>query len=104
MEKVQTRISKKSGKGSQALASADARNATWPQVLAQVGTTAQQWSESRKTSNVSLFIDKIGRNSEAFQGWLQMLPNGDYGSRYVSLDFGAHADACYLLVILFGYV
>lgn len=82
--KVQEKMQKKYGKTNQALTT-NARSATWSQVLGQVAITAQQWSESRKTSNVSVFLDRIGRNSEAFQTWLQVLPSGDYGARCVKL-------------------
>ena len=82
MDKVQAKLRKKQGKTTQELIPS-AQNATWPQVLEQVGQTAKQWSESRKASNISVFIDKIGRNSDAFQSWIQVLPSGDYGARYV---------------------
>ena len=86
MDKVQAKLQKKYGKSNQVLTT-NVRKATWCQVLDQVNTTAQQWSQSRKASNVSLSIDKIGRNSDAFQAWLQLLPGGDYGSRCVSPFF-----------------
>ena len=30
-----------------------------------------------------LCIDKVGWNSAVFGSWLELLPAGDYGSRYV---------------------
>lgn len=82
MAKVQEKMQKKCGKTNQALTT-NIRDVTWSHVLGQVGVIAQQWSESRKASNMSVFLDRIGRNSEAFGTWLQMLPNGDYGARCV---------------------
>ena len=82
--KVQEKMQKKYGKNDQALTT-NVLNATWTQVLGQIAITAQQWSELRKASNMSVFLDRIGRNSEAFQSWLQMLPSGDYGARCVGL-------------------
>ena len=90
MDKEQAKLQRKHGKSSQVLTT-NVRKATWSQVLNQVNTTAQQWSQSRKASNISVSIDKIGRNSDAFQAWLQLLPGGDYGSRCVSPFFFNHA-------------
>jgi hypothetical protein len=83
IEKVQAKLDKRYSTNSGSVISTDLRSATWSQVLAQVNETSRRWSESRKTTNMSVFLEKIGRNSDTFQTWLQVLPQGDYGSRQV---------------------
>jgi hypothetical protein len=53
--------------------------------MEEVQTTASRWSTTpKKTSKMMMCLDRLGRNSDAFQSWIQVLPGGDYGSRYVS--------------------
>lgn len=66
-KKVQEKMQKKYGKRGQAY-TCNVRSATWSRVLERVGKTAEQWSESNKASNFSVFMERIGRNSNAFQG------------------------------------
>ncbi|KAI8631370.1 hypothetical protein F5Y19DRAFT_425982 [Xylariaceae sp. FL1651] len=57
------------------------RHCKWDQVMQEVQETALRWKNSpRRASRVMQYIDKLGRNSEAFQSWLELLPAGDYGS------------------------
>lgn len=63
-------------------ASANLRNCTWNDVMAEVQTAANMWKQrpSRDSKMMSL-IDKVGQNSTALEAWIQLLPMGDYGAR-----------------------
>lgn len=62
----------------------DLRQCNWNVVLGEVEKTAQLWkSRPNKQSRIMVFVDKVGRHSEALEKWLALLPAGDYGSRYI---------------------
>ncbi|KAF5717843.1 hypothetical protein FGLOB1_1951 [Fusarium globosum] len=59
----------------------DLRQCNWKVVLGEVEKTAQLWkSRPSKQSKIMVFVDKVGRHSEALEKWLALLPAGDYGS------------------------
>ncbi|KAF5647841.1 uncharacterized protein FTJAE_1524 [Fusarium tjaetaba] len=59
----------------------DLRQCNWKVVMGEVEKTAQLWrSRPNKQSKVMVFVDKVGRHSEALERWLGLLPTGDYGS------------------------
>ncbi|KAI0548227.1 hypothetical protein F4679DRAFT_551685 [Xylaria curta] len=78
IEQVQNKFE---DKGSNILSGQELRRCKWDQVMAQVQETSNRWKSSpRRTSRAMQYIDKLGSNSEAFQGWLELLPAGDYGA------------------------
>ncbi|CAH0042431.1 unnamed protein product [Clonostachys rhizophaga] len=58
----------------------DAGTCSWDQVLQEVEILASRWSSSPKRASKMLHLDRLGRNSEAFQAWIGLLPVGDFGS------------------------
>jgi hypothetical protein len=61
---------------------AQLRRCDWDEVMAEIQTTAVRWKSSpNKQGKVMVFIDKVGRHSQALQTWLDLLPGGEYGSR-----------------------
>uniref|UniRef100_A0A0B7KQ66 Fungal STAND N-terminal Goodbye domain-containing protein n=1 Tax=Bionectria ochroleuca TaxID=29856 RepID=A0A0B7KQ66_BIOOC len=58
----------------------DARTCSWDQVLQEAEILASRWSSSPKRASKMLHLDRLGRNSEAFQAWIGLLPVGDFGS------------------------
>ncbi|PNP81402.1 hypothetical protein FNYG_05208 [Fusarium nygamai] len=59
----------------------DLRQCNWKVVMGEVEKTAQLWrSRPNKQSKIMVFVDKVGRHSEALERWLGLLPAGDYGS------------------------
>ncbi|KAF5720097.1 hypothetical protein FMUND_4381 [Fusarium mundagurra] len=59
----------------------DLRQCNWKVVMGEVEKTAQLWkSRPNKQSKIMVFVDKVGRHSEALEKWLALLPAGDYGS------------------------
>lgn len=59
------------------------RQCTWEQVMGEVQSLATRWSTSpKKSSKMNTYLEKLGHNSDAFKSWLELLPAGDYGSRY----------------------
>lgn len=80
MEQVRTKLAKKAKVEKEAL---NLRCCKWEQVMQEVQTTATDWKTSAKNSKTMLCIDKVGRNSDVFSSWLELLPSGDYSSRYV---------------------
>ncbi|CAM1506332.1 Fc.00g059730.m01.CDS01 [Cosmosporella sp. VM-42] len=80
MEQVRAQLDKKATNSIQP-ANLDLRRCTWNQVMQEVQNTASRWSTTpKKTSKMMVCLDRLGRNSNAFQSWLQLLPGGDYGS------------------------
>lgn len=77
MERVRTKLAKKGNVDKEAL---NLRSCKWEQVMQEVQMTATDWKTSAKNSKTMLCIDKVGRNSDAFASWLELLPGGDYGS------------------------
>lgn len=64
-------------------ASLNLRQCTWEQVMGEVQSLATRWSTSpKKSSKMMRYLEKLGQNSDAFKSWLELLPAGDYGSRY----------------------
>lgn len=60
----------------------DLRQCTWDQVMGEVHSVTTRWSTTPKRfSKATACLEKLGRNSDAFQSWLELLPGGDYGSR-----------------------
>lgn len=87
IEEVRAKMDKKMSKknGVPQPAKVDLRQCTWSQVMDEVQSLATRWSAtSKKSSRVRSCLDKMGRNSEVFKSWLELLPAGDYGSRYLS--------------------
>ena len=84
MEQARARLDKKSATGAILPAKPNLRRCTWDQVMQEVRATAARWSSTpKRTSKMMVCLDKLGRNSDAFQTWLELLPGGDYGSRFV---------------------
>lgn len=82
---VRARMDKKSPGSHQQRASLNLRQCTWEQVMGEVQSLATRWSTSpKRSSKMMVYLDKLGQNSEAFKSWLELLPAGDYGSRYAS--------------------
>ncbi|KAH8669871.1 hypothetical protein BGZ61DRAFT_399325 [Ilyonectria robusta] len=80
MEQVRARLDKKLTSSIQS-EHLDLRCCTWDRVMEEVQTTASRWSTTpKKTSKMMMCLDRLGRNSDAFQSWIQVLPGGDYGS------------------------
>ncbi|KAH7000123.1 hypothetical protein EDB80DRAFT_723213 [Ilyonectria destructans] len=80
MEQVRARLDKKHTSSIQP-EHLDLRCCTWDRVMEEVQTTASRWSTTpKKTSKMMMCLDRLGRNSDAFQSWIQVLPGGDYGS------------------------
>lgn len=84
IDKVRAKMDKKSsGNSPQQPARLDLRQCTWEHVLGEVQSAATRWSTTpKKSSKIMTFLDKLGRNSDAFKSWLELIPDGDYGSRY----------------------
>jgi hypothetical protein len=84
MKDVQAKLDKNKSSSS-ASARIDLSQCTWNQVMQEVQRMASQRSTSpKKSSKVARYISELGRNSDAFRSWLEILPGGDYGSRYAS--------------------
>ncbi|KAI1328143.1 hypothetical protein F5Y16DRAFT_166596 [Xylariaceae sp. FL0255] len=78
MEQVRAKFEDKSNSS---LGAVDLRRCKWEQVMQEVRSTELKWKTSpRRTSRAMQCLDKLGRNSEAFESWLELLPAGDYGS------------------------
>lgn len=79
IEQVQSKFEDQESKR---LSGLELRRCKWDQVMLEVRETSNRWKSSpRRTSRAMQYIDKLGRNSEAFQSWLELLPAGDYGAR-----------------------
>ncbi|EFW98416.1 hypothetical protein CMQ_4268 [Grosmannia clavigera kw1407] len=80
LEQVNKKLDKKSGKISP-VPGKDLRKCDWDEVLQEIQTTTQRWSNGpRRGSKVAQVISRLGNSSEAFNSWIQLLPAGDYGS------------------------
>lgn len=80
---VRTKMDRKSNGGHQQRTSLNLRQCTWEQVMGEVQSLATRWSTSPKKASKSMVcLEKLGQNSDAFKSWLDLLPAGDYGSRY----------------------
>ncbi|KAI0198182.1 hypothetical protein F4808DRAFT_265975 [Astrocystis sublimbata] len=78
MEKVQCKFTDREDNR---LNVSELRRCSWNQVMIQVREISVSWESSpRRISKSMQCIDKLGRNSEVFQSWLDLLPAGDYGS------------------------
>lgn len=82
---VRARMDRKSPACNQQRTSLNLRQCTWEQVVGEVQSLATRWSTSpKRSSKMMRCLEKLGQNSEAFKSWLELLPAGDYGSRYAS--------------------
>jgi hypothetical protein len=82
MKKAQKKLYLDRTDGDHARRLTQLRRCNWDEVMAEIQTTAVRWKSSpNKQSKVMVFIDKVGRHSQALQTWLDLLPGGDYGSR-----------------------
>lgn len=79
MEQVQNKLAKKTSGYREDI---DLRSCKWDQVMREVQLAATRWRTSTKESRTMVYIEKVGQNSDAFANWLELLPTGDYGSRY----------------------
>ncbi|CAH0046130.1 unnamed protein product [Clonostachys solani] len=79
MEQVRAKLDK-SNPVTAHISRMDARTCSWDQVLQEVEILASRWSSSPKRASKMLYLDRLGRNSEAFQAWIGLLPTGDFGS------------------------
>lgn len=79
IEKVRRRFDSKSGNQN---ADLDLRHCRWDQVMQEVANTSRRYRGMAKTSKTAQCINKLGTYSGAFEAWLGLLPQGDYGARY----------------------
>ncbi|KAF5584016.1 uncharacterized protein FSUBG_12930 [Fusarium subglutinans] len=80
MEQVQRKLDQ-TQTGQKYSIKVDLRQCNWKVVLGEVEKTAQIWrGRPNKQSKIMVFVDKVGRHSEALEMWLALLPTGDYGS------------------------
>ncbi|KAF5539421.1 hypothetical protein FMEXI_8910 [Fusarium mexicanum] len=80
MEQVQRKLDQ-TKTGLKCSTKVDLRQCNWKVILGEVEKTAQLWkSRPNKQSKIMVFVDKVGRHSEALEKWLALLPTGDYGS------------------------
>ncbi|KAG5751774.1 hypothetical protein H9Q70_005568 [Fusarium xylarioides] len=80
MEQVQKKLDQNKT-GQKYSTKVDLRQCNWKVVMGEVEKTAQLWkSRPNKQSKIMVFVDKVGRHSEALEKWLGLLPAGDYGS------------------------
>lgn len=80
---VRAKMDRKSHGSHQQQTSLNLRQCTWEQVMGEVQSLATRWSTSPKKASKSMVcLEKLGQNSDAFKSWLDLLPAGDYGSRY----------------------
>lgn len=83
VEQFRVKIDKKSPSSHQQRASINLRQCTWEQVMGEVQSLATRWSTSpKRSSKMMRCLKTLGQNSDAFKSWLELLPDGDYGSRY----------------------
>jgi hypothetical protein len=88
---VRAKMDRKSSSSQQQRTSLNLRKCTWEQVMGEVQSLATRWSTSpKKASRSMMCLEKLGKNSDAFKSWLDLLPAGDYGSRYAGAS--AHLD------------
>lgn len=81
MEQVQTKLSKKS-KGN--YTPLDLSTCKWGDVMSEVQNAGQRWkSMPGPTAKARRCLERLGEDSGAFSAWLNLLPAGDYGSRYL---------------------
>lgn len=79
---VRAKMDKKSSSGQMQRANVNLRQCTWEQVLGEVQSLSTRWSTSpKKASKSMVYLERIGKNSDALKCWLELLPEGDYGSR-----------------------
>jgi hypothetical protein len=84
------KLDKKGGAGGtgapgQSATKVNLRECTWDQVMQEVQVTASHWSSSPNRDTKRKHLETIGRHGDAFNAWLQVLPGGDYGSRYLHI-------------------
>lgn len=85
IEQVRMKMDRKIPSSHQQRTSLNLRQCTWEQVMGEVQSLATRWSTSpKRSSKMMRCLDKLGQNSDAFKSWLDLLPDGDYGSRYAS--------------------
>jgi hypothetical protein len=82
MEQVQAKLSKKSKGQYQPL---DLSTCKWGDVMSEVQETSQKWkSMPGNMAKARKCLETLGQDSGAFQTWLELLPAGDYGARYLT--------------------
>lgn len=81
VEQVTKKLDKKGSSTTPSAAKVDLKQCTWDQVMQEVQVTASRWSATPNRETKRRHLDTIGRNGDAFNAWLQLLPGGDYGSR-----------------------
>lgn len=87
MAQVREKMDRKSPSSQQHRASLNLRQFTWEQVIGEVQSLATRWSTSpTRSSKMMRCLEKLGKNSDAFKSWLELLPAGDYGSRYANAN------------------
>ncbi|KAF4447064.1 hypothetical protein F53441_9363 [Fusarium austroafricanum] len=80
MEQVQTKLDQNDANQKYST-KINLRQCNWKVVLGEVEKTTQLWkSRPNKQSKIMVFVDKVGRHSQALESWLALLPMGDYGS------------------------
>lgn len=83
MDQVREKMNRKSMSSHQHRTSLNLRKCNWEQVMGEVQSLATLWStSSRRSSKMMRCLEKLGKGSDAFKSWLELLPAGDYGSRY----------------------
>lgn len=88
MAQVREKLDRKSPSSQKHRTSLSFRQFTWEQVIGEVQSLATQWSTSQKRSSKMMkCLEKLGKNSDAFKSWLELLPAGDYGSRYACANW-----------------
>ena len=59
------------------------RECSWPEVVKLIKRAENQYKNEKLTGMLGHFrkcLRKLGENSEVFDNWLRLLPDGDYGS------------------------
>lgn len=87
MTQVREKMDRKCPSSRQNRTSLNLRQFTWEQVIGEVQSLAARWSSSpTRSSKMMRCLEKLGKNSDAFNSWLELLPAGDYGSRYSNIN------------------
>lgn len=83
MVQVREKMDRKCPEGHKQRTSLNLRQCTWEQVMVEVQSLTTRWSTSpKRSSKMMISLEKLGQNSDVFKSWLELLPAGDYGSRY----------------------
>jgi hypothetical protein len=65
------------------LAKVDLQTCSWPEVIKEFERAKDYYRAERRNGAASVIytcFQKIGENADVFAKWLDLLPNGDYGS------------------------